>query len=313
MKLLHRIAVALAALCLTAGCATLSDVVQSKNEGMVQVYPVTGDQAWAIALRVFRWEGSDAIEEHRSEGYMLTSSGINFYSYGTVMGAWIEPLGPAETKVTVVTKRRLQTNVFTTLTESTFHRRFADAVAIVKSGAPLPDSTPASVVGSPSPPPSIETVEQARAKCWANAGNDDARAQCASLFGPRPANVPATATPAPPSMATQPPPTVTAPSGETMEQAQAKCWASAGSNSALKEKCAALYGPRPAYAPAPVRPAAPTSPANTPPVPTTPSTSVITPAKKAQIDLLERLRGNGSLTTDQFEIERAKIILAPAE
>ena len=67
MKLLHRIAVALAALCLTAGCATLSDVVQSKNEGMVQVYPVTGDQAWAIALRVFRWEGSDAIEEHRSE------------------------------------------------------------------------------------------------------------------------------------------------------------------------------------------------------------------------------------------------------
>jgi hypothetical protein len=40
---------------------------------------------------------------------------------------------------------------------------------------------------------------------------------------------------------------------------------------------------------------------------------VITPAKKAQIDLLERLRGNGSLTTDQFEIERAKIILAPAE
>ena len=54
MKLLHRIAVALAALCLTAGCATLSDVVQSKNEGMVQVYPVTGDQAWAIALRVSR-------------------------------------------------------------------------------------------------------------------------------------------------------------------------------------------------------------------------------------------------------------------
>ena len=118
MRLLHRATVIAATVCLTTGCATLSDVVQSKNDGMVQVYPVTSDQAWSIALKVFRWEGSDAIEEHRSEGYMLTSSGINFYSYGTVMGAWIEPLAPAETRVTVVTKRRLQTNVFTTLTES---------------------------------------------------------------------------------------------------------------------------------------------------------------------------------------------------
>jgi hypothetical protein len=244
---------------------------------------------------------------------MLTSSGINFYSYGTVMGAWIEPLARAETKVTVVTKRRLQTNVFTTLTESTFHRRFADAVAIVKSGAPLPDSPPASVVGSPSPPPSIETVEQARAKCWANAGNDDARAQCSSLFGPRPANVPATATPAAPSMATQPPPVVTAPGVETVEQAQAKCWANAGTDSALKEKCAAQYGPRQAYGPPPVRPATPTSTAPTPPAPTVPPTSLITPAKKAQIDLLQRLRDSGSITGDQFEIERAKIILGTVE
>jgi hypothetical protein len=46
-------------------------------------------------------------------------------------------------------------------------------------------------------------------------------------------------------------------------------------------------------------------------VSTTPSSSVISPAKKAQIDLLERLRDNGSLTSDQFEVERAKIILAP--
>jgi hypothetical protein len=114
----------------------------------------------------------------------------------------------------------------------------------------------------------------------------------------------------PPSMAIPPPPVVTAPGGETVEQAQAKCWANAGSNSALKEKCAAQYGPRPAYGPPPNRPAAPTSTANTPPVP---PPSVITPAKKAQIDLLERLRDNGSLTSDQFEVERAKIILAPAE
>jgi len=39
-----------------AGCATLSDVVQEKDKGggTVQVYPVDSDQAWKIALTVFR-------------------------------------------------------------------------------------------------------------------------------------------------------------------------------------------------------------------------------------------------------------------
>ena len=40
---------------------------------------------------------------------------------------------------------------------------------------------------------------------------------------------------------------------------------------------------------------------------------VITPSKKAQIELLQRLRDSGSITADQFAVERAKIILAPAE
>src|SRR5262245_66533770 len=78
-----------------AGCATLSDVVQEKEHGggTAQVYPVDTDQAWKIAMTVFRWEGSDAIEEHRDQGYMLTSSGMNFVSAGAVMGAWVEPAG----------------------------------------------------------------------------------------------------------------------------------------------------------------------------------------------------------------------------
>ena len=87
---------------------------------------------------MFRWEGSDAIEEHRDKGYMLTSSGMNLVSFGTVMGAWIEPIPDQQTKVTVVTKRRVQTNIFTTLMESTFHRRFAQGVQIIKAGKPLP-------------------------------------------------------------------------------------------------------------------------------------------------------------------------------
>jgi hypothetical protein len=125
-----------------AGCATMSDVIKSKDEGMAQFYPVNADQAWEIAMTVFRWEGADAIEQHRSEGYMLTSSGMNLVSVGTVMGAWIESAGPDNTKVTVVTKRRVATNIATTLTETTFHKRFAQAVEIIKKGGRLPSRPP---------------------------------------------------------------------------------------------------------------------------------------------------------------------------
>jgi len=124
------------------GCATMCDVVNSKEEGTAKVYSVTSDQAWNIAKTVFRWEGSDAIEEHRDQNYMLTSSGMNMVSWGAVMGAWIEPVDKSNTRVTVVTKRRLSMNLATTLTEATFHDRFAQAVQILKEGKPLPVAAP---------------------------------------------------------------------------------------------------------------------------------------------------------------------------
>jgi hypothetical protein len=124
------------------GCRTMSDVIKDKESGTVQVYPVASDQAWKIAIQVFRWEGTDAIEEHRDQNMMLTSSGMNLVSMGAFMGAWVEALDPEHTKVTVVTKRKVATNLATTLTETTFHRRFQQAVALVKSGKPLPIEPP---------------------------------------------------------------------------------------------------------------------------------------------------------------------------
>jgi len=125
-----------------AGCQTLGDVVKAKGEGTSKVYHITADQAWTIAMTVFRWEGTDAIEEHRAEGYMLTSTSPGIGTYGTVMGAWIDPITESQTQVTVVTKRRVVTNIITSLTEGMFHRRFAQAVEIVKAGKPLPPAPP---------------------------------------------------------------------------------------------------------------------------------------------------------------------------
>ncbi|MBI5198494.1 MAG: hypothetical protein HZA09_00555 [Nitrospirae bacterium] len=141
-KKLASILVLMGLLAIISGCATMSDVVRAKDEGTAKVYPVNADQAWEIAKTVFRWEGADAIEEHKSEGYMLTSSGMNLVSMGAAMGAWIDPVDKNNTRVTVVTKRRIATNIATTLTEATFHKRFAQAVDIIKSGKRLSSTPP---------------------------------------------------------------------------------------------------------------------------------------------------------------------------
>jgi hypothetical protein len=58
------------------------------------------------------------------------------------MGAWVTADAQGNTKVTVVTKCHIQTNLITSLTEGTFHKRFAQAVSIIKLGQPLPRVAP---------------------------------------------------------------------------------------------------------------------------------------------------------------------------
>ena len=54
----------------------------------------------------------------------------------------LDPAAPSALRVTVVTKRRIATDVATTLTETTFHKRLAQAWQIVKAGKPLPATPP---------------------------------------------------------------------------------------------------------------------------------------------------------------------------
>ncbi len=118
------------------GCAAMSDVVKSKQNGQINVYSINADQAWEIAKTVFRWAEADAVEEHRKESYLAASSGAN------VMVAWIEPMDKKIIRVTVVSMRRLPINPFTDLTERDFHNYFAQGVEMMNSGKPLPSSRP---------------------------------------------------------------------------------------------------------------------------------------------------------------------------
>jgi len=129
---------------LLASCSTLNSVVKAKEEGKgtVEIYDVNMEDAWTLAKKSFRWGGADAIEEYKEEGYMLTSKGMNLVSSGSVMGAWIEPARDGKTKVTVISKRRISTQIATGLTEGKFHKYFAAGSDMLKKGQKLPLSAP---------------------------------------------------------------------------------------------------------------------------------------------------------------------------
>ncbi len=131
----------LAAIFITS-CATLQDVLKDKENGTQKVYPVNFEQAWEISMAVLRWEDSETIEQHKSEGYMLTTVGQNLISSGSVVGVWVDKVDNNNSNVTIVTKRKIATNLATGLTESTFHDTFEKAVKIVKEGKKLPFEAP---------------------------------------------------------------------------------------------------------------------------------------------------------------------------
>ncbi len=135
---------AIATAFLMSGCSTLNNVIEAKEQGKgtVEIYDVGMDDAWTLAKKSFRWGGADAIEEYKEEGYMLTSKGMNLVSYGSVMGTWLESIGDGKIEVTVISKRRISTDIATGMTEDKYHRLFAKGVEILKSGEKLPLSAP---------------------------------------------------------------------------------------------------------------------------------------------------------------------------
>jgi hypothetical protein len=136
-----------------AGCAshTMADVIADKDQGRAQVYPLSEDDAWRVAVQILRWEGTDAIEQHRDEHLMLTAlnlpgsgSAPGFASQpgsGAFIGAWVEPIDARSTKVTCVVRHKNAKPAG--FDEDVFHARFRQALSIIQSGQALPAKAPA--------------------------------------------------------------------------------------------------------------------------------------------------------------------------
>ncbi len=133
-----------------SGCGRVSDVskAHAQGRGSTVSYAVSADRAWEVAQDILKKAGAGKIEEHRDQGYMLTTTkGGGGISFGTHVGVWIEPGEAGQTKVTAVTKQKLSA-AKGPLTEGSFHNQFAQALA--DPGAPTAPSETAVAAGSSS-------------------------------------------------------------------------------------------------------------------------------------------------------------------
>lgn len=123
---------ALACAVFSSGCASvMSEVVAAKaqgTEGVTVDYPITENQAWDIAQAVLRDAGAQAIEEHRAEGYMLTTSPNTLGVSGALVGVWIKKSSTSTTAVTVISKRQIKSALLVSPSESQLQDKFARAV-----------------------------------------------------------------------------------------------------------------------------------------------------------------------------------------
>jgi hypothetical protein len=136
--LLRRALRALAIAGLTVACSSRQDVLASKlrGRGTARTYAVAPAQAWTISRTLLKLEGTGRVEEHRDEGYLITAQDAEGLNAGTYLGIFVEPEAAGATRVTVVTRRRSPVQAYPALSESGFHRKFAELVAMAIAVAP---------------------------------------------------------------------------------------------------------------------------------------------------------------------------------
>jgi hypothetical protein len=94
------------------GCATLADAQRARGTGPSKIYNVSSDQIWDVMQTVISEVGLDYAGENRKEGYVLAQRSISAFSYGENVAIFIEPQGKDKTRVEVVSKKAMATNIF---------------------------------------------------------------------------------------------------------------------------------------------------------------------------------------------------------
>ena len=112
---MNRLLTLLAALLVVAGvsgCATLADARGAKGQGMQKTYDADFETVWRTLPQVVTSIGLQVAGDNKQEGYILAQRGMTLMSYGEHVAIFVDRAGGNRTKVEVVSKRAMATNIF---------------------------------------------------------------------------------------------------------------------------------------------------------------------------------------------------------
>ena len=96
----------------STGCSTMADAKAGKGTGTSQTFAVASDRVWQVLPAAVKSAGLDYITGNKDEGFALAQRGVSAFSYGENVAIFIDKLTSESTKVEVVSKKAMATNVF---------------------------------------------------------------------------------------------------------------------------------------------------------------------------------------------------------
>jgi len=96
----------------SAGCATLADARKAKGTGLTRAFDNPYDEVWQTIPDILSELGLDLAGENHREGYILAQRSATAFSYGENVAIFIERIEDNKTKVEVVSKKAMSTNIF---------------------------------------------------------------------------------------------------------------------------------------------------------------------------------------------------------
>ena len=97
---------------LLSGCATLGSVQAERGHGSARVYSAPFETVWEKTNQALRILQLGVVESNQKEGYFLAETGISASSWGEKVAVFIQKIDTSSTRVEVVSRKALATNIF---------------------------------------------------------------------------------------------------------------------------------------------------------------------------------------------------------
>lgn len=125
---MKRALAAVAVLALLASCNTVADAKNARGSGSKRTFPAPFELVWKAVPKAVNDIGLGVVGIDEDEGYVLAESGASAFSWGEKVAVFVEALGPRDTRVEVVSKAAVATNITAKDHESPLLNAIADRI-----------------------------------------------------------------------------------------------------------------------------------------------------------------------------------------